>query len=223
MNGILLGEFDTVEPGADDVVEAGTVIMISRVDAEYVTREYSIDYPVEIKKDSALAVGKEKVLQTGQNGSKTEVYKITYVDGEIATKELVSREIIEPVPKIIAKGTYEVASRSQSGSTSKTTTSTSVGTAPNGMSYSRVLTCKATAYTHDGSKTKMGTIPRVGAIAVDPSVIPLGTRLYVEGYGFCVAEDTGGAIKGNKIDVFLDTEAECLQWGVKTVKVWVLE
>ena len=223
MNGIILGENDAVEPGVEDVVEDGTVIAVNRMEAEFITREYSIDYPVEIKKDSTLAVGTEKVLQAGEPGRKTEVYKVTYLDGDIAEKELVSREIVDPVPEIIAKGTYEVASRSQTSTTSaKTTTSTS-GTAPNGMSYSKVFTCTATAYTADGTKTKTGTTPRVGAIAVDPSVIPLGTKLYVEGYGFCVAEDTGGAINGYKIDVYLDTEDECVSWGVKTVKVWILQ
>ncbi len=229
MNGILLGENDAVEPGVEDVVGDGTVIVVSRVETEFITREYTIDYPVEIKKDSTLAAGKKKTLQAGVNGTKKEVYKVTYIDGEVSGKELVSREVLDPVPEIIAQGNYEVASRSQSG-TAKTSTgsgtsasSSSKGTAPNGMSYTKVLTCKATAYTHDGSKTKMGTTPRVGAIAVDPSVIPLGSKLYVEGYGFCVAEDTGGAIKGNKVDVFLDTEAECVNWGVKTLKVWILE
>ena len=60
-------------------------------------------------------------------------------------------------------------------------------------------------------------------IAVDPRVIPLGTRLYVDGYGYGRALDVGGAIKGNRIDVFLPSEAECRRWGVRTVKVYILE
>lgn len=219
-NGIVLGEDDAVQPGADEMVADGTVVEITRRQAEYVSREYSIDYPVEIKKDSALAIGKEKVLQAGETGRKTEVYKVIYVNGEVAEKELISREIVDPVPQIVAQGTYEVASRS--GSSSATASKGSNGTAPNGMSYSEVLSCTATAYTADGTKTKTGTIPKVGTIAVDPGVIPLGTKVYVEGYGFAVAEDTGGAIKGQKIDVYLDTESECVSWGVKTVKVWIL-
>ena len=88
----------------------------------------------------------------------------------------------------------------------------------------KVLTCKATAYHEpEGSLTKSGTLSRVGAIAVDPSVIPLGTELYVEGYGYCVAEDTGGLIKGNRIDIYLDSEAECVNWGVRDVTVYILE
>ena len=63
----------------------------------------------------------------------------------------------------------------------------------------------------------------MGGVAVDTSVISMGTRLYVEGYGYAVALDRGSAIKGNKIDVFLETRAEARQWGVKRVKVYVLE
>ena len=58
---------------------------------------------------------------------------------------------------------------------------------------------------------------------MDPDVIPLGTKLYVEGYGYCVAEDTGGLIKGNRVDIFLNSEAECIEWGVRYVSVYVLE
>ena len=96
--------------------------------------------------------------------------------------------------------------------------------APNGMTCAQVITMKATAY-HEppGSLTKSGTLSRVGAVAVDPRVIPLGTKLYVEGYGYCVAEDTGGLIKGNRIDIYLDSEAECNDWGVRNVTVYILK
>ena len=60
-------------------------------------------------------------------------------------------------------------------------------------------------------------------VAVDPQVIPLGTRLYVEGYGYARALDVGPAITGNKIDVFLETAEEARRWGVRRVKVFVLE
>lgn len=65
--------------------------------------------------------------------------------------------------------------------------------------------------------------PNVKVVAVDPSVIPLGTKLYVEGYGYAVAGDTGGAIKGLKIDVFINSSADALQWGRRTVKIKVME
>lgn len=64
--------------------------------------------------------------------------------------------------------------------------------------------------------------PGLKVIAVDPRVIKLGTKVYVEGYGYAVAGDTGGAIKGNKIDVFIPTKSAALQWGRKNVKIKIL-
>lgn len=85
----------------------------------------------------------------------------------------------------------------------------------------RELEMEATAYCHTGNRTYTGTWPKRGTIAVDPKVIPLGSRLWVEGYGFGVAEDTGGAIKGHIVDVFLENEEACREWGRRKVKVRV--
>lgn len=82
---------------------------------------------------------------------------------------------------------------------------------------------EATAYTHTGNQTYTGTWPKVGTVAVDPKVIPLGTRGYIVGYGPVRAEDTGGLIKGDIIDLFMETEAECWRWGRRGVKVIWLE
>ncbi len=87
----------------------------------------------------------------------------------------------------------------------------------------RVMMMEATAYTWTGNRTASGTWPAVGTVATDPEVIPLGSRLYVEGYGEAVAEDTGGLVKGNIIDIYLPTEAECWQWGRRQVEVRVME
>ena len=87
----------------------------------------------------------------------------------------------------------------------------------------RVMMMESTAYTWTGQQTASGTWPAVGTVAVDPQVIPLGTRLWIEGYGEAVALDTGGAVKGNVIDVYLPTEAECWQWGRQQVEVRVIE
>lgn len=81
---------------------------------------------------------------------------------------------------------------------------------------------EATAYTWTGERTASGTWPKVGTISVDPSVIPLGSRVYVEGYGEAVATDTGRAIRGRRIDVFMETEGDCKKWGVRRVRVKIL-
>lgn len=72
-------------------------------------------------------------------------------------------------------------------------------------------------------QTATGRKPQVGVIAVDPNVIPLGTELFVEGYGKCVAGDTGGAIKGRRLDLFFNTKSEVYNWGRKKVKVYKLD
>lgn len=82
---------------------------------------------------------------------------------------------------------------------------------------------EATAYTWTGNRTATGTWPSRGTIAVDPEVIPLGTRLHIEGYGEAVAEDTGGAIRGHIIDLYMESEDECWDWGRRTVKVRIIE
>lgn len=92
----------------------------------------------------------------------------------------------------------------------------------------RTIVMRSTAYTSDPaenggcSTTAMGTPIRYGVVAVDPNVIPLGTRLYIEGYGYARAEDTGGAIKGNKIDLAFGSKSQSNNWGRRTVKVTIL-
>jgi len=86
-----------------------------------------------------------------------------------------------------------------------------------------VMIFEATAYCYTGNRTATGTWPSRGTIAVDPEVIPLGTRLHIEGYGEGIAEDTGGAIKGHIIDLYMESEDECWDWGRRTVKVRIIE
>jgi 3D (Asp-Asp-Asp) domain-containing protein len=86
-----------------------------------------------------------------------------------------------------------------------------------------VMIFEATAYTWTGNQTATGTWPSRGTIAVDPAIIPLGTRLYVEGYGEGIAEDTGGAIKGEILDLYMESEDECWSWGRRTVEVRIIE
>nr|WP_125152439.1 3D domain-containing protein [Clostridium rectalis] len=97
----------------------------------------------------------------------------------------------------------------------------------NSFTYSKIVNMESTAYSGDGI-TATGTKTKRDAngystIAVDPRVIPLGTRVFVEDYGYAIAEDIGGAIKGNIIDVFFYSETEARSWGRKYVKVYILK
>ncbi len=89
-----------------------------------------------------------------------------------------------------------------------------------GFQYKKKFTVKTYAYT-GGGRTAMGTRARVGAIAVDPDVIPLGTKVYVEGYGYARAEDTGGNIKGKTVDLYMNSTGACMQWGVRYKTIYV--
>ena len=92
------------------------------------------------------------------------------------------------------------------------------------MEYTVAYSGKATAYTHTGNRTATGTWPKVGTVAVDPKYIPLGSRLYIPSYGFCKAEDTGDSvIKGYTVDLFMETEEECRQWGVCNITIYILK
>ncbi|AIY80330.1 hypothetical protein FDC58_00300 [Clostridium botulinum] len=96
----------------------------------------------------------------------------------------------------------------------------------NGTDYNIEMICPSTAYS-SGGMTASGTPcvrnpEGISTISVDPSVFPYGTILYIEGYGYAVAADSGAAIKGNKIDVYFNSDEECCEWGVRDVKVTCL-
>jgi uncharacterized protein YabE (DUF348 family) len=209
--GIALGEDDIISMDLADYVAPGqSLIEIVRVTYETVVKEVKIPFTTEIIDDSNAVQGSRRTVQAGNDGKVKEEYQVTYHNGEEVARELVHKEIVrEPVKRVVAKGTQAkvlVASRSSQD-----------------IRYRQALNMEATAYTHTGNATFTGTMPYVGIVAVDPKVIPLGTKLYVDGYGFAKAADIGSAIKGNKIDLFMDTREQALKFGRRTVKVYILE
>lgn len=185
----------------------------TKTETKIVIKKEKIKFSVQKKKNKKLAAGKKKVIQKGVNGLKEKKYENTYVDGVLTKSVLKSTTIVKkPKKKIIEIGT-KPKKVSRGG----------------GYRYVKVYTMEATAYTASpGSLTASGKPVGVGRIAVDPKVIPLGTRLYIEGlngyknYGYAVAADTGGAIKGYIVDLFFKTSSECTQFGRRKVKVYVL-
>jgi len=205
--GITLGPEDRVEPGRQELVGGGDTIRVVRVTTRTETVEEELDYRIVRRNDPQLEKGIARLVQRGQKGIRQTEYRVTYEDGREVKRELISQRVLkEPVAEIVAVGTLAEVSRGGRV-----------------LSFERVLWATATAYTHTGRRTATGTVPRVGTVAVDPSVIPLGSRLYIEGYGYGRAEDVGSSIKGDRIDVFLDTEEATRRWGVRRVKVYVLE
>lgn len=223
--GVLVSDADRVEPGLDTLVEPDMNVSVFRVSNELITIDTEIPFKSREVSDSSLAKGKTKVKVRGVNGLKRTVYSITTENGVETKREIIEQTTLrEPTTRVIAVGTKAVA-KSSGGVKSVTTN------AGQTLNYSKKFTVSATAYTAaSGKKTASGRVAQYGVIAVDPKVIPLGTKLYVEStddgkswqYGYCVAGDTGGAIKGNKIDLFFNSRSECLQFGRRSAIVYVL-
>ncbi|MFD1736889.1 ubiquitin-like domain-containing protein [Bacillus salitolerans] len=214
---IALNELDRVEPELDTMVDVNSIVKITRVEKVTDVVEESVDYAVVTKNDSGLTKGKQKVISAGVKGKVAKHYEIILENGKEISRELVKTETLsESKDRVVAIGTkvatQPVASRG-SGKVAKEfyVNSTAYTAYCNGCS----------GITSTGINLKAN--PNMKVIAVDPSVIPLGTKVYVEGYGYAIAGDTGSAIKGYKIDVFFPTKSEAYRWGRKKVKIKILE
>ncbi len=155
-----------------------------------------------------LAEGVKEVSQKGVKGVLETTSKQIFVQGNLVSEDVVNETVLsEPVDEIIKVGTGK-----------------SIKTKKGDFKVSHEFAMVATAYTAKSSaRTASGTLAKVGVVAVDPKVIPLGTKLYIDGYGHAVAGDTGSAIKGNKIDLFFNSHNEAINFGVKSLKVYVLK
>ena len=218
--GIQLNEFDRVEKNLDQLIVPEDKITVVRVEKVTDVVEESVDFAVQTKSDASLLKGKEKVVTEGVKGKVARTFKVTKENGKVIEKELKKEEVIEePVTKVVAVGTKVVTAAVSRSSNSKSTRN------------SKEFYVTATAYTADcegcsgttatGLNLKKNSNAKV--IAVDPSVIPLGTKVWVEGYGNAVAADIGSAIKGNKIDVFINSKQKANNWGEKKVRIKILD
>jgi 3D (Asp-Asp-Asp) domain-containing protein len=201
-----LGDYDRITPALTTVVKNGMEISITRVTCEIVKDQVSITPPTKTRYISRTASSCQTV-KPGKAGIKQRTIVVWKKDGKESERWVSSEKVIKkPTPTLISRG--KLASRASG--TIMVMESTAYDPGP--------LSCGkwASGYTATGMKAGRGVI------AVDPRVIPLGTRVYVDGYGYAVAADTGGAIKGNIIDVCFPTRREALQWGRKMVKVRIL-
>ena len=205
--GIQLGERDFIENETIFPVTDGQTIHVVRVTQEYEENQREIPFTTERRLDSTLERGITRTIQAGINGQAVDTVAITYYDGEEASRHIVSSETTqEPQLCIVAEGNL-----------------TNVSRGGQRIAFQQAYEMQASAYTYSGRRTSSGKHPAVGLIAVDPRVIPLGTHLYVDGYGYATAADTGGAIKGQKVDLFFESTSECLRWGTRKTKVYVLK
>lgn len=180
------------EPQPKEVLSALEPIhTTSRFETKLVTDTETIPRDTITKPDPDQELDNDIVVQEGKDGTKTTITKIYYYEGAEYSKEIVSTDIVPPQDKIVDHGTKIVWR--------------TIDTADGSIKYWRKLHVWATQYDSHclgcDNYTATGLPQGKGVIAVDPSVIKLGTHLYVPGYGAAVAGDTGGAIRGNMIDV----------------------
>ncbi|NMB46945.1 MAG: DUF348 domain-containing protein [Firmicutes bacterium] len=216
--GVQLGELDRVEPDTMQAVVADQSIRVIRVTTNEVTLEEEIPNGSKKWAEPTLEKGKTKIVRKGQPGLREKIYEVTYEDGQETDSKLVMTRVVrDPRDEIIGVGTREVWH----------TLNTSRGP----VRYREVKDMTATAY-YPGPEstgewadgfTATGVRAGFGIAAVDPKVIPLGTRLYVPGYGHALAADVGGAIKGNRIDLCFETYQEAIQYGRRKVKVYIVD
>jgi uncharacterized protein YabE (DUF348 family) len=222
---IVLNDEDKITPLKYQSLKSGLQVQITRVNTEILQEIKAIDYATEFKSSAELDKGVKKVIQKGQTGKKVIISSVVYENGKEISRKLVSENLkSNPIKEIIALGTVGVYTPSRGGE----------------IRYTKKLRVRATAYTADYNCTGKGPddpylgITSTGAkakrssngystIAVDPRVIPLGTKLWVDGYGYAIAEDIGGAIKGNKIDLYFRSSDEMWDWGARNVDIYILK
>ena len=207
------------------------------VNSEFVFYEHitnTTEHETVYQYNDKLPDWQENVLQEGRDGERREVYEVIYQDGEETARQLIDVVDTPAEPTIIEKGTRANFANNGDEVSAINTNADGSGTITldNGqtLTFSSSRTMKGTAYTTGGkvgTRTASGTPVRVGVVAVDRSVMPLGTKVYVVSndgsyvYGFAVAEDTG--VRGNIIDLYMDTYNECIQFGVRDCTVYILD
>lgn len=217
---IQLSEFDRVEQKMDESIVPNSIIQVVRVEKVTDVVEEATNFAVETKKEDSLLKGKEKVVQQGVNGTVSRTYEVVKENGKEISRNMMSEKIIkEPTKKVVAVGTKVMTASVSRGTNS--------AAAPSGGKEFYVTATAYTAYCNGCSGVtatgmNLKSNPNLKVIAVDPSVIPLGSKVWVEGYGHAVAGDTGGAIKGNKIDLFMASKSQAYDFGRKKVRVKVL-
>lgn len=211
--------------GGSDLKDGDGIELVTVSESTDIINE-KIENEVEYRNDPTMPEGETRVIEEGQSGLREITSNVIYRSGEEASRTVVSDNItVEPKKKIIAVGTKKTPSPTSAS-----------GGEVNGLKYSKKIKMNATAYSTSPSEnggytvSALGTKLGHGVVAVDPSVIPLGTRLYITSvdgswtYGYARAEDTGGAIKGNKIDLcFEGTPQEVNKFGRRNCIVYILD
>ena len=234
--GIALGALDRVEPAPTAQVTDSAEIRVIRVRQSQEHHQEVVPFDYIHRDDPTLPLGLRLQVQAGSPGTLIRRIETRTEDGEVVSRTVAEDRMLDmPRPDVVAYGT-----KSLSGSLASLEAATRLvpgygAVASDTLAVSRILHVVATGYEAGPRSTgkqpghqwygvtSIGWRATPGIIAVDPDVIPYKTRLYVPGYGFGIAGDTGSAIVGRRIDLFYDTEQEAVRWGRRNLPVYVLE
>lgn len=234
--GISVDEDDIVTPSLDTALNGFTKIRISRVKYDIGFEIREIDFETKTIPSADMYIGEEEIVTEGVKGEKKVFYTEKYVNGEleetIFSKETVIKEPVTEVKKVGTKKQETLSAyKNTTAPISELEVPADLKLDENGIpvDYAYCVSGKATAYTGDPA-TASGRTPMPGHIAVDPNEFPYGTELYIVSadgsyvYGYCIAADTGGFVEmGNTdIDLYMDNEDMCFDWGNRNVKIYVL-
>ena len=223
--GITLGEDDIVSPSLSTELTDDMEIVVGRVTYEEVTADEAIPFTETVTKDSSLPRGVTKVDVQGKDGVQTVTRRNMLVDGVVTESTILASEVVsEPVTQVVREGTKD-----PNGWATIESDGTVYDANGNQVVYKKLLSGRCSAYT-GGGITATGAPAAFGRVAVNPNVIPYGTKLFIcspDGkvvYGYAIASDTGGACMRNSIiaDLYYDTLSECYQIGVRTMNVYIL-
>jgi uncharacterized protein YabE (DUF348 family)/3D (Asp-Asp-Asp) domain-containing protein len=224
---ITVGDLDKVTPAPEVELSSGEAIKIVRVTKEFAEETVAIAFDTVTQNDGNLLKGKQQTVQEGKEGSKVIRTERTYEDGALVAEQTVEETVAaESVSKVVAVGTKVPVPTVLSSSSPNVDEITKGGV---NFGYKKILNnVTLTAYSADAASTgKDSSHPQYGVtstgttvtegrtIAVDKNVIPLGWWVYIEGLGFRRAEDTGGSVKGNKVDVYFDSGNYASKFGTK--------
>lgn len=229
--GILIDDSVVVSLPLDRETSHGMVVRVDRIGEA--TESYTMEIPFETHycEDPTLPLGEEKILVAGQKGQMLCTANVSYKNGEEASRNVYQQTVtVEPVSQLVAVGTGE-----QVGQVSdKPLIGDGFIVMPTGevLTYIRKDNFVATAYTHFDAGcdeiTANGAQVKWGVVAVDPSVIPYGTRMFIVSndgayvYGLSTAEDCGGAIQDKRLDLYMPTLEEAFKFGIRNCTVYFL-
>ena len=222
-------ENDIISMPLNQKISSGDKIEIIDVTEKTIKEDKEVPFEVKVVEDKNLLKGDTKVEVEGQSGNNELLYKVTYHNGKQVEKKFIEEVIVtNPIDKVIKKGTkvepQVTSSKDESTKVEKTSYSNNKSKVNLSTSNSnrKNISVVATAYTGH-SITSTGTKPKWGTIAVDPSIIPYGTKVYIPQFDkIFIAEDCGSAIKGNKIDIYMNDEESVKNWGRKTIDICII-